>query len=251
MVAPEESCVPIVTTVPPVELALLNCAGGIGLMSTMTKAKVEPGSDVVVIGGGPLGLSAVQGARIMGAAQIILVEPVQERRDLALRLGATTVLDPNVEGTRLLSRIQHLCRGQTDRSFAGGGNGGPDFVVEAVGGDLYAPKVPGPDTTGIAAVQQAWAVASPVADIVTMGFNLDGNVTMPAAEFSSATKHHYPGNLGGTNVFRDLPRAVRLIETGQFNAKAMVTAVHPLEETRLAYQKVADRTTIAAVIAFD
>jgi len=251
MVAPEESCVPIVTTVPAVELALLNCAGGIGLMSTMTKAKVEPGSDVVVIGGGPLGLSAVQGARIMGAAQIILVEPVQERRDLAIRLGATTVLDPNAEGTRLLSRIQQLCRGRTDRSFAGGGNGGPDFVVEAVGGDLYQPKVPGPDTTGIAAVQQAWEVASPVADIVTMGFNLDGNVTMPAAEFSSATKHHYPGNLAGTNVFRDLPRAVRLIETGRFNAKAMVTAVHPLEETHLAYRKVADRTTIAAVIAFD
>jgi S-(hydroxymethyl)glutathione dehydrogenase/alcohol dehydrogenase len=250
MVAPEESCVPIVTKVPPVELALLNCAGAIGLMSTMTKAKVEPGSDVVVIGGGPLGLSAVQGARIMGAAQIILVEPVQERRDLALRIGATAVLDPNAEGANLLNKIRQLCKGRTDRIFAGGGNGGPDFVVEAVGGDLYPPQVPGPDTTGLSAIHQAWEIASPVADIVTMGFNVDGNFTIPAAEFSNAAKHHFPGNLGGLNGFRDIPRAVRLIETGQFNAKAMVTAVHPLEETRQAYQKVADRTTVTAVISF-
>jgi S-(hydroxymethyl)glutathione dehydrogenase/alcohol dehydrogenase len=251
MVAPEETCVPIVTKVPPTELALLNCAGGIGLNSTMTKAKVEPGSDVVVIGCGPLGLSAVQGARIMGAAQIIVVEPVRERRELALKIGATTAIDPNIEPANLVSQIQQLCKGKTSRAFAGGGNSGPDFVVEAVGGDLYPPKEPGFDTTGLSALHQAWDVVSPVGDIVTMGFNVDGNFLIPAEQFSIAAKHHFPGNLGGTNVFRDLPRAVRLIETGQYNTKAMVTAIHPLEEVRQAYQKVADRTTVTAVIAFD
>jgi S-(hydroxymethyl)glutathione dehydrogenase/alcohol dehydrogenase len=119
MVAPEESCVPIVTDVPAVQLALLNCAGGIGLGSTMTKAKVEAGSDVVIIGCGPLGLSALQGARIMGASQIIAIEPVRERRELALKLGATTAIDPNVDPSKLIAHVRELCRGRTSRVFAG------------------------------------------------------------------------------------------------------------------------------------
>jgi threonine dehydrogenase-like Zn-dependent dehydrogenase len=169
---------------------------------------------------------------------------------LALKLGATTAIDPNVDPSKLIAHVRELCRGRTSRVFAGGGNIGPDFIVEAVGGDLYPPKEPGFDTTGLSAIHQAWDFASPVADIVTMGFNVEGNFTISAEDFSCSTKHHSPGNLGGTNVFRDLPRAVRLIETGQFNTKAMVTAVHPLDEIRQAYQKVVDRTTVTAVIAF-
>jgi S-(hydroxymethyl)glutathione dehydrogenase/alcohol dehydrogenase len=251
MVAPEESCVPIVSDVPVAELSMMNCGGAIGLGSTMTKAKVEAGSDVVIIGCGPLGLSALQGARIMGASQIIAIEPVRERRDLALKLGATTAINPNDNPDRLIAHIVELCKGKSTRVFAGGGNNGPDFVVEAVGGDLYPPKEPGFDTTGLSAIHQAWEMASPVADIVTMGFNVDGTFNIPARQFAGALKHHYPGNLGGINVFRDIPRFVRLIETGQYNAKALVTAVHPLEEIRQAYQKVADRTTVAAVIQFN
>jgi threonine dehydrogenase-like Zn-dependent dehydrogenase len=45
----------------------------------MKRIPVEPGSDVLLLGAGPLGLSAVQGARIQGAAQIIVVEPVPYR----------------------------------------------------------------------------------------------------------------------------------------------------------------------------
>lgn len=251
MITPEEDCVPVVTKVPATELTLLNCAGTVGLGATMTKAKVTPGSDVVVIGCGPLGLSAVQGARIMGAGQVIAVDPVRERREVALRTGATTALDPNVEPENLVAKIRQLCPGKTSRVFAGGGSTGPDFVVEAVGGDLYPPKEPGFDTTGLSALHQAWDVVSPVGDVVTTGFNVVGDFAIPAAEFSNAKKNHHPGNYGGANPMRDVPQFVRLIETGQFNAKALVTAVHPLEETREAYQKVADRTTVAAVIAFD
>jgi Zn-dependent alcohol dehydrogenase len=50
---------------------------------------------------------------------------------------------------------------------------------------------------------------------------------------------------------RDIPRFVRLIEAGLFNAKALATATFTLERTREAFQAVADRTTLAAVMVFN
>ena len=73
MVTFEDYCVPVVTKVSSIELAMLHDVGMVGLASTMTKVNVEVGSDVVVLGCGPVGLSAVQGARIQGAAQIISI----------------------------------------------------------------------------------------------------------------------------------------------------------------------------------
>ena len=97
----------------------------------------------------------------MGAAQIIAVDPVKVRRDLALKLGATAVLDPNVDKSwDLVARIKNMCKG-TDRIYSGGSyqaanragvaaNIGPDYVIEAVGYDRFKPKVEaGPDPTGM------------------------------------------------------------------------------------------------------
>ena len=47
---------------------------------------------------------------------------------------------------------------------------------------------------------------------------------------------------------RDLPRYVRLIESGKFDAKTMITGKYPLEKTIEAYREVIDRTTVLAMI---
>ena len=253
MVVFEESCVPVFTRVSSVELAMLHDTGLCGLAATMTKVRVEAGSDVVVLGAGPIGLAAIQGARIQGAAQIISVDPIRYRREAALALGATIALDPNVEGTNLVQRIQDLCKGKTGRRLAGGGNVGPDFVVEAVGGDLFPPKTEvGPDPTGILSLQQAWQLCSPIGHIVTTsgGHPPNSVVTIPANQWANGAKSHQPGNLAGANPMRDIPRFVRLIEAGHFNAKALATATFPLERTREAFQAAADRTTVAAVMVY-
>jgi S-(hydroxymethyl)glutathione dehydrogenase/alcohol dehydrogenase len=87
MVPYENRVVSLFTRVPSTELAVLHCSGACGLGATMTLAPIEPASDVVIFGAGPLGLSAVQGARIKGAVQIIVVEPIRARRELALKVG--------------------------------------------------------------------------------------------------------------------------------------------------------------------
>jgi len=120
MVVAEEYCCPVFTDLPAAELALLADAGGTGLAAVHNLVAVEPGWDVVVMGAGPVGLSAIQGARIKGAAQIIAVEPIKARREVALQVGATLALDPNVEGANLVAKIRDLCKPRTLRKFAGG-----------------------------------------------------------------------------------------------------------------------------------
>src|SRR5215510_4969890 len=95
---------------------------GLGATTSQTLAIIEPASAVAVVGCGPLGLSAVQGARIAGAATIIAVDPIRARRELALRLGATHALDPNVERDNLVQRVREFTSWPNDRLWSGGRN---------------------------------------------------------------------------------------------------------------------------------
>jgi S-(hydroxymethyl)glutathione dehydrogenase/alcohol dehydrogenase len=262
MVAHEEAVIPVFTNVPSDELAMLHCVSGCGLGMTMTLAPVEAGSNVAVFGGGPVGLSAVQGARIMGAAQIILVEPVKARRELGLKLGATTALDPNAEGKNLVPKIKDMCKGPTNRMWAGGrdysrnraeigNNIGPDFVIEAVGYDRAVPKVEaGPDPSGVLPLQQVWQTCPTGGHICTCGVGhpTQATISFPTNQWSNGSKTHHSSQFGGTNSMRDMPRYVRLIESGRFDAKSLITLRYPLEKTMDAYREVIDRTTNSAAI---
>ena len=69
----------------------------------------RPGGTVVVQGAGPIGVLAGQVARILGAATIVVVEPAEERRELALRLGADVALSPvEVSSGALQSHLGEL-----------------------------------------------------------------------------------------------------------------------------------------------
>jgi S-(hydroxymethyl)glutathione dehydrogenase/alcohol dehydrogenase len=259
MIPYEWYCMPIFNDVSPVELSIVGCVGACGLGTVFGVAPVEPGSDVVVLGCGPIGLSAVQGARIKGASQIIAVEPIRARRELALKLGATLALDPNVEGDNLVARVKELCRAPTERRFAGGGivagNNiaaiGPDYVVEAVGGDAMPPKAEaGPDPTGILPLQQAWAMCSAAGHVTTVGVGQRGNFQLPGGAWANGSKNHHPGNMNGVSGLRDMQRFARLIQTGQYDANALATLRLPLDRTAEALQAVGERTTIGAVITF-
>jgi aryl-alcohol dehydrogenase len=58
---------------------------------------LRPGASLVVIGAGSVGLSAVMAARLSGASRIITVDPLPQRRELSLALGATETLDARAE----------------------------------------------------------------------------------------------------------------------------------------------------------
>jgi S-(hydroxymethyl)glutathione dehydrogenase / alcohol dehydrogenase len=127
----EEYATPVFTKASPAELAMLTCVGGCGLGMTMTNVPVDVASDVVIFGAGPVGLAAVQGAKLKGATQIIVVEPIAYRRQIAMKLGATATVDPNQYKERklrpgatgaqeryedaLVEHIRNMCKMSTDR----------------------------------------------------------------------------------------------------------------------------------------
>src|SRR6185295_16934842 len=127
MVTPEEWVVPIFTTADIVGVGMAcSCVAVAGLAAATSPnlAPVEPASAVAVVGCGPLGLSAVQGARIAGASTIVAIDPIRVRRELALKVGATHVLDPNVEGDGIIERVRSLSNGPTNRAWSGGRDSG-------------------------------------------------------------------------------------------------------------------------------
>jgi S-(hydroxymethyl)glutathione dehydrogenase / alcohol dehydrogenase len=234
-----------------------SCVSVAGLGATVSQglASIEPGSTVAVVGCGPLGLSAVQGARIAGASAIIAIDPIRARRDLALRVGATNVLDPNVERDNLIQRVRELTAWPTDRLWSGGRNpagrrpgAGADFVVEAAGADQVPPKLEaGPDPTGIMAVQQAYQICALGGHLVTTSL-VRGNVTLPGNLFTIGGVTHHAGQAGGASPMRDIPRFVRMLESGQFDAKSLATTIVPIERMLDAYEQVAYRTTVTAIM---
>jgi S-(hydroxymethyl)glutathione dehydrogenase/alcohol dehydrogenase len=250
-------CVPALTRASGAELAVLGCVGATGLGAVTTFVPVSFGETVVVMGAGPVGLSAVQGARIMGASRIICVEPIAARRDLARAVGATVVLDPNVEGDGLVQKIRDLCVDGTDRKFLGGRDAnragdsrGADYVVATVGADVLPPKVEtGPDPTALVPTRQAWEMTRAGGNLITLGLPR-GNISLPAGAWSNRGRIHHAGQYGGVNAKADVPRFVKLVDMGLFNAKALVTATYSLDDTRAAFQAVADRTTACAVVTF-
>jgi threonine dehydrogenase-like Zn-dependent dehydrogenase len=89
------------------------------------KGRVGLGETVAIMGGGTIGLFAMQAARNAGASAVYVVEPRASRRDLAQRLGATATLDPTA--TDAAAALREITRV------------GPDVVIEASGAVAAAP----------------------------------------------------------------------------------------------------------------
>ena len=85
----------------------------------MDKASIKHGENLVILGGGTIGLLMLQLAIISGAGKIIVIEPIAEKREMAYQLGADYVLDP--DSSELLARVNDLTLG------------GADVVIECVG----------------------------------------------------------------------------------------------------------------------
>jgi S-(hydroxymethyl)glutathione dehydrogenase / alcohol dehydrogenase len=258
MVTFEEWIVPIFTKANAVDLGMVcSCVAVAGLGATVAPslALVEPGSTVAVVGCGPLGLSAVQGARIAGATRIIAVDPIRARRELALKVGATDVLDPNVEGNKLVEKVRSMSNGPNTRLWAGGrdsggllGGAGADFVIEAAGADQAKPKAEaGPDPTGIQPIEQAYEMCAPGGHIVTTSLPR-GTVQIPAVMFTIGGRTHHAGQAGGANPMRDIPRFVELLDHGKYDAKSLATRVVGLDQMRDAYEEVLYRTTVTGIL---
>jgi S-(hydroxymethyl)glutathione dehydrogenase/alcohol dehydrogenase len=230
---------------------------GLGTATSQVLASIAPGSTAAIVGCGPLGLSAVQGARIAGASKIIAIDPIRARRELALKVGATHTLDPNVEGDKLVARVREMTSTPNNRLWSGGrdsggllGGSGADVVIEGAGADRAKPKVEaGPDPTGVLPMRQAYEMCAPGGHVITTSLP-SGTISFPAVFFAIGGRTHHAGQAGGANPMRDIPRFVAMLDGGQYDAKSLATMVVPVERMLEAYEEVAYRTTVTAIMTF-
>jgi aryl-alcohol dehydrogenase len=114
----------------PIELmGPLGCGVQTGAGAIMNSLACKAGSSILILGGGAVGLSAVLGATVQACATIIVVEPKQSRRDMALKLGATHVIDPR--GVELPAVIRAILPAGVDYAFDN--TGLKEVVTAAIG----------------------------------------------------------------------------------------------------------------------
>lgn len=112
VVANARSIVKVLDGVPLEIAGTFGCGLQTGAGAVMNTLKVAAGSTMLVTGGGSVGLAAVMAAAVQGAENIIVAEPVAQRRELALQLGATHVFDP--AASPLSEQISEAVRTEVD-----------------------------------------------------------------------------------------------------------------------------------------
>ncbi len=119
-IAHEENVIPVTDDIP-LELAgPLGCGIQTGAGAVMNSLNVTPGSSLVVFGAGTVGLSAIMAGQVVGAADIVAVDLVDSRLDLASDLGATTTVNP-----QSVDDVVEAVREATDN--------GADYAIESTG----------------------------------------------------------------------------------------------------------------------
>ena len=183
-------------------LCVIGCAVQTGVGAVLNTARVPAGASVLIMGLGGIGLSAVQGARIAGAARIIASDPVAERREIAGRLGATDFIDPTSED--VVQRTHALTGVGADYAFETAGRGA---LVQ----------------TGLFATRAGGTTVCVGAPPITEGIEF-----APASLFVIQEKKLLGCTLGSSNSLRDIPRLVSLWQAGRLDLESMITARRPL-----------------------
>lgn len=170
------------------------CVHGIDL------AGIRTGDTVLVIGGGAIGLLMVQLAKLSGAAHVILSEPVEIRRQVALTMGADAAIDPINQNPAV--EIKRLT-----------GVEGADVVIECVGKTV--------------ATKQAFACAAKGATVLLFSVPSIGT-SFDLSLFDVFKKEL---TIKGSFVNPDTHgRAVELLNTGKVNITPLITHRYSIDE---------------------
>jgi len=204
VVVPAHGAVRVPEDVPLDVACVIGCAVQTGVGAVLHTARVEEGASVLVVGLGGIGLAAVQGARLAGAARIVVSDPIAARREAALGFGATHAVDPERED--LVARVQEWTGSGVDYAFETAGR------ASLVATCLTATRNGG--TT-------VCVGAPPVDEAIEL---------RPAALFTVSGKRLLGCVLGDCHALRDVPRLLDLWRAGRLDLEGLITARRPLAE---------------------
>ena len=223
MLIHEHACVSIDKDMPLDRAAILGCAVTTGAGTIFNACKVVPGESVAVIGCGGVGLAAINAAKIAGAGQVIAVDPVKEKRELAMVLGATHAVD--------------AMAGDAAKQIMALSKGGVHHAIEAVGRQASA-------DLAVACLRRGGT-----ATILGM-MPLDCKVGLAAMDLLSGKR--LQGAIMGMNHFPvDLPRLVDFYLRGLLDLDTIIAERIPLEAINDGFEKMKSGSSARSVVVFD
>lgn len=226
MVVHRSSVVKIDPSVPFEVACLVGCGVTTGYGSAVRTADVRPGDDVAIVGLGGVGMAALQGAVSAGARYVFAVEPVEWKRDQALKFGATHVY-PDINAA--LMGIAEVTYGLMAQK-----------VIITVG------KLDGADVDSYLTITAKGGTCV----LTAIGSLVDTQVTLNLAMLTLLQKNIRGTIFGGGNPHYDIPKLLSMYKAGKLNLDDMVTTAYKLEQINDGYQDMLNGKNIRGVIRY-
>ncbi len=223
----EASCIKLDPGTPLDRACLLGCGVVTGWGSAVYAAEVTPGDVVAVVGVGGIGANALQGARLAGAKQIWAIDPVEFKREQALKFGAThtaATLEEAVEPIREASWGRMA-----------------DKVIMTMGvgqGSLMA---------------AALAVTAKRGRVVVVNIHpaVETSMTASLLDLAMMEKQIVGSIFGSANPRADIPKLLELHQRGQLDLDSLVTRTYSLDGVNDGYEDMRAGRNIRGVLVYD
>jgi S-(hydroxymethyl)glutathione dehydrogenase / alcohol dehydrogenase len=219
-VVPESGAIVVPRDIPFDRACLIGCGvmTGVGAVSRM--ARLEAGSIAAIVGCGAVGLNAVQGARIERAERIVAIDPDPLRLELARRMGATDLLQPDGD---TVGAVKALSAGR-----------GADGVFECAGAE--------------SALQLALELTRPGGQLVILGkTHVDRKVSLRFGSLMGE-KRIVRSSYGGARPRRDFPWLAGLYLKGELMLDELITMRLPLERINDGFDAMRRGDVVRAVV---
>jgi len=183
-------------------------------------SELKPNDVVAILGVGAIGLSVLQAAKVAGAKRIIVSEPIEARRNLALKLGADAAVDP----PKLAQEVEQLTGGR-----------GADVVFECAGEDD--------------AVRESSRIAAVLGKVIIVGIPRGDDYPFDAS--TSRRKELRATFVRRSNLTTE--KAIEWVAAGKANVACYATHRFPLEQTEQAMKLAVEKRdgAVRAIVAVE
>lgn len=223
VLVPASAAIRVPESVPLNLAALVGCAVMTGVGAALRTARVEPGSSVVVFGCGGVGLNVIQGCRIAGASDIVAVDLLEDKRNAALRFGATQAVHP--------SELADVAATTTPSGV------GFDYAFEVIGL---------PET-----IRSAYDVARRGGTVVVVGAGSpERAVSFNTFELFSSERMIRGCYYGSADVRTDFSRILHFWERGMLDLEGLISQTIDVSELDAAFHALDRGDVIRSVVSF-
>ncbi len=204
--------------------ALLGCGVTTGVGAVTRTAQVEAGATVAVIGCGGVGLNVIQGARLVGASQVIAIDQVPSKLEQAEKFGATDSI--NSKDTDPVRVVKDLTDGK-----------GVHYAFEAIG-------LP-------ATIEMAFSMLRMGGNAVIIGITgLQQTITIPSAFLPIGERKLMGSFFGSCLPSEDMPYLLGLYSEKKLMLDELVTQYYELEEINEAFADMEKGINIRGMVLF-